>query len=73
MSDLRAAYKKYSDPIREILRDPTDDEIAQLMPLDHPLDVKTMTVGQWLDFTKNLWKSVQTRQIISLLMEAEKQ
>lgn len=68
MSELREAYKKWGDKVRHILREPTDAEIAALMPAFHPLPLDTMTVGDWLDYRKNLWQSVQVREIIGLLM-----
>lgn len=71
MSQLRDAYKKYSDQIDHILRDPTPADIAPLMPAFHPLPLSTITVGDWLDYQKNLWHAVQKRALIGLLMEAK--
>lgn len=69
MSELRDAYKKWGNQVQHILREPTDAEIAALMPAFHPLPLDTMTVGGWLEYRKKLWQSVQTREIIRLLME----
>lgn len=64
---LREAYKAWGDTINHYLREPTDEEIAALMPADHPLPLDKMTVGDYLDFKKNLWQAKQAREIIGLL------
>lgn len=71
MSELSEAYQKYSDKLDHILRNPTDTEIAALLPVDHPLPLKRMTVGQYLDFCQDIWYSKQKREIIVLLAKAE--
>lgn len=71
MSELRDAYKKWSGKLYHIMREPTPADIAPLMPAFHPLPLATMTVGDWLDYQKNLWQAVQVREIIRLLMEAK--
>lgn len=64
---LREAYQAWGDIIDSYLREATDDDIAKLMPVDHPIDIEKMTVGEYLDFKKNLWRSSQARNIIGLL------
>lgn len=75
MSELRIAYKKYSERLDYILREPTDKDKAGLFPALHKLkrrDGKPVTVGDYLDFSERAWKAKQKREIIGLLMEAEK-
>lgn len=69
MSDftLREAYKAWGDIINSYLREPTDEELAQLMPVDHPIDLEKMTVGEIQEFQANLWKAKQVRNIVGLL------
>lgn len=64
---LREAYAAWGEVINHYLREPTDEEIDKLMPLDHPLPLDEMTVGDYLDFKKTLWQSKQVREIIGLL------
>lgn len=71
MSDFRTAYKKYSGKIKELLREPTDADISAMMPVDHPYELENFTVGQWLDFRKDLWQAKQVSAIVRMLMEAE--
>lgn len=74
MSELRAAYKLYSDRVNHILREPTEEELVKLLPAFHipkNKDGSPYTVGQYLDFTKSLWKAKQVREIIGLLMEVQ--
>lgn len=75
MSDLRNAYLKWGKRVQHILREPTDRDKASLIPALHPLkrkDGTPMTVGDYLDFSERAWKSKQVRDIIGLLMEAER-
>ena len=74
MSKLREYYKKYSDRVNHILREPTEEELAGMLPALHPLqnpDGSQMTVGQYRDFTHKVWKTKQVREIIGLLMEEQ--
>lgn len=64
---LKDSYSAWGDLVNEYLREPTDEEIAALMPVDHPLPLEKMTVGDYLDFKKNLWQAKQARNIIGLL------
>lgn len=64
---LRDAYKAWGDWVNHILRKPTDAEIAALMPVDHPIPVDQMTVGEVLDFQENLWKAKQVREVIGVI------
>lgn len=64
---LQEAYKAWGDTLNHYLREPTDDELAALMPADHPIDVEKMTVGEVQDLQANLWKASQIRHIIGLL------
>lgn len=67
MLTTREAHQAWGDIINDVLREPTDAEIAKLMPADHPLPLDKMTVGDYLDFKKNVWKAAQVSQIIYLL------
>lgn len=64
---LREAYAAWGEIIPHYLREPTDEDIAKLMPVDHPLPLEKMTVGDYLDFKQNLWLAKQVREIIGLL------
>lgn len=77
MSELRDAYKKYSDRLDEILRDPTPEDLAALwpaFPAHYPkrTDGKSLTVGDYLDFTNHAYRAKQKYEIVRLLMEVEK-
>lgn len=72
---MRPYYKKYSERLYTILREPTEAELAGLLPAFHTLKKsggKPMTVGDYLDFTRNAWKAKQVSELIKLLMEVEK-
>jgi len=64
---LREAYKAWSPALDHYMREPTDAEIAALMPVDHPLPLDKMTVGEMQDFQKNLWQAKQKRDIVGML------
>lgn len=81
MSELREAYKKWSGPLDEILLEPTIDDLTPLWPAfagiipEHTPkrpDGKPLTVGDYLDFVNNAYRAKQKREIIGLLMEAQK-
>lgn len=64
---LREAYEAWDGPVEHYLREPTDAELANLMPVDHPIDLEKMTVGEVQDFQKNLWHAKQKRDLIGML------
>lgn len=77
MSELREAYKKYSDRLDAILRDPTPQDLAALwpaLPTHYPKPKKgdKLTVGDYMDFTEAAYRAKQKYEIIRLLMEVEK-
>jgi len=71
MSELRDAYKKWSDPLDAILAEPTEQDLAGCIPAFHQLtnpNGTPMTVGQYHDFAVRAYKAKQKREIIGLLM-----
>jgi hypothetical protein len=77
MSELREAYRKWSDRLDEILRDPTPEDLANLWPAlpahrPKPQHGDKITVGEYLDFTNMAYRAKQKYEIVRLLMEVEK-
>lgn len=77
MSEVRDAYKKWSEKLDEILAPPTAEDLANLwpaFPAHQPKrpDGKPLTVGDYLDFTNIAYQAKQKYEIVRLLMEAEK-
>lgn len=66
---FRDAHKAWGKWLEVTLREPTDEEITKLMPVDHQIPVDKMTVGDYIDFKKNIWRAKQTSEIIGLLMK----
>lgn len=73
---FRAAYKRYHQRVEHILREPTQEELAGMLPAFHPLqrkDGKPMTVGDYQDFTQRAWKAKQVADVVRLVQQAEAQ
>lgn len=69
---FRSAYKRYHQRVEHILREPTPEELAALLPALHPLERKggtPLTVGEYQDFTTRLWKAYQVTKIIHLIQQ----
>lgn len=64
---LEQANTAWGDILAEYLREPTEDEIAKLMPPEYKLPIAEWTVGDYLDFKKELWLHHQQRNLIGLL------
>lgn len=72
---FRPAYIKYHKEIEHILREPTEQELAGMLPAFHPLERngKQLTVGEYRDFTKKAWHAKQVSDIVRLIQrEVEK-
>lgn len=72
--NLREYYREYSDRIDHILRKPTEEELAGLMPAFHKLkrpDGSDATIGDYERFAKDAWRAKQKREIIDLIAEAK--
>lgn len=75
MSELRDAYIKYADRIRQVLHEPTEQEKANLLPAIHKLankDGTDLTTDQLEQFLKEAWVSHQLREIIDIIMEVDR-
>lgn len=73
---FRAAYKRYHQRVEYILREPTEIELAGMLPALHPLerkDGKPMTVGEYRDFATKVWRAKQVSEVIRLIQQAEVQ
>lgn len=69
---FRSAYKRYHQRVEYILREPTEAELAAMLPAFHPLerkDGKPMTVGDYRDFTTKVWKAKQVSDVIRLIQQ----
>ena len=69
---FRSAYKRYYQRVEHILREPTEEELASLLPAFHPLertDGKPITVGDYIDFTRKAWHAKQVSEIIRLIQQ----
>lgn len=74
MSAFREAYKRYNQQVRDILSEPTEEQLAGILPAFHQLkhkDNTPLTKKELHDWAESAWFDKQVADIVRLVMEAQ--